>query len=913
MSTEIFLRSVLGEDGHYCLWCNKSKKDIKQEFYPSVERLLERANELDAEGYNVFFALGTYKEPLLGRKQINVVQMKSFFVDLDCGPSKEFPTQADAIEALRRFCKTNKLPRPTIINSGNGLHVYWPLSSAVDEKTWFPVAERLKQLCADQSFWADPSRTSDSASILRVPNTHNYKSDPPKPVGLVNGYYADPIDFLDFEERVGGGVIPVPSKFTPSAYRDTLNKQSSGSFKRLLEKTAKGQGCAQIEYIIQNQESISYDMWRAGLSIAKVCTDGDKAAKLMSAHHPDYDYNETIRKMMDTGGPQYCVTFAGHNPDGCAGCPNAMLITTPAQLTTIVEEAEPTPEIPEYPAPYMRGKHGGVYMRTKDEEGNPKEDLIYLNDFYVTRRLHDVEQGEVVAFALHLPKDGVREFTVPLMAITSREEFRKHMAMKGITSYGDDLARLMKYVQTWVNELQQTGAASEAHQQFGWVDDNTMEEFVLGDKLIKAHTIEYNPPSSKTAGFVEALTAKGSAERQKEILGFFNVEGLELHQFVICMGLASPLMPLSGLFSFATHLYGGSGVGKTTAMYCNSAMWGDPHFLTLGQRDTPNSRMARGEIYKNLPLNSDEMSNMRPFDASDYAYQIAEGKQRNRLQGSANVERYRGKPWRLQGCSSGNISLHELLQKLKADPEAEMQRILEFTVDPNLKAIIDKDKTDALYKDIQSNYGHFAVPYIQYVIQNRAKVVQLYANIKERLDKAADLSAVNRFYSAGCTNVLVAATLGKAMGVIDYDVKRLFVWVVNELIRAKGAISDTGVDTKSILADFARDNWGNILKIKSTDDGRDEIASLVVPESMPRNKLAGRFETDTKILAIPTKEFKKYLVDQYINYGSTIKSLKEDMGAVMKSVYMTKGTSLNLPSQYCVVVKMEELGETPET
>jgi hypothetical protein len=139
------------------------------------------------------------------------------------------------------------------------------------------------------------------------------------------------------------------------------------------------------------------------------------------------------------------------------------------------------------------------------------------------------------------------------------------------------------------------------------------------------------------------------------------------------------------------------------------------------------------------------------------------------------------------------------------------------------------------------------------------------------------------------------------------------LWVVNELIRAKGAISDTGVDTKSILADFARDNWGNILKIKSTDDGRDEIASLVVPESMPRNKLAGRFETDTKILAIPTKEFKKYLVDQYINYGSTIKSLKEDMGAVMKSVYMTKGTSLNLPSQYCVVVKMEELGETPET
>ena len=140
--------------------------------------------------------------------------------------------------------------------------------------------------------------------------------------------------------------------------------------------------------------------------------------------------------------------------------------------------------------------------------------------------------------------------------------------------------------------------------------------------------------------------------------------------------------------------------------------------------------------------------------------------------------------------------------------------------------------------------------------------------------------------------------------------RRLFDWIVVELKRVKAVISDTGPDTNSIIADFARDNWGSILKIKSTDDNRDDVVDLVIPENMPKNKLIGRYETDTKLMFIPIKEFKKYLVDQYINYASTVKSLKEEMGATSKVVRITKGTSLNLPSQRCIVVKMEGLDET---
>ena len=42
------------------------------------------------------------------------------------------------------------------------------------------------------------------------------------------------------------------------------------------------------------------------------------------------------------------------------------------------------------------------------------------------------------------------------------------------------------------------------------------------------------------------------------------------------------------------------------------------------------------------------------------------------------------------------------------------------------------------------------------------------------------------------------------------------------------------------------------------------------------------------------------------------KMLKDEMGAVTKSVRLTTGTSLRLPSQYCIVVKMDGLDDTIE-
>ena len=114
----------------------------------------------------------------------NVGDIQSFWLDIDCGEGKPYETQGDGADALRGFCRTVGLPKPWVVNSGRGLHVYWPLTEPVSRQDWLPVAKRLKALCVEHNLEADPSRTADAASILRTPDTLNHKVSPALKVKL---------------------------------------------------------------------------------------------------------------------------------------------------------------------------------------------------------------------------------------------------------------------------------------------------------------------------------------------------------------------------------------------------------------------------------------------------------------------------------------------------------------------------------------------------------------------------------------------------------------------------------------------------------------------------------------------------------------------------------------------------------
>ena len=505
METKEFLQRALGYGGFYCVFASRGSEDRRvQKFYDSVDAVLTTAHDLDESGFDAYFALATFEEAG-SRKVTNVKQLRSFFLDLDCGPSKEYPNQSTAISALQTFCVKLELPKPLMVSSGRGVHVYWFLSEPVSLKEWLPVAGRLKQLCTEHKLLADPSVTADAARVLRMPGTHNHKADPPLNVKCIGGGVPKPIDFDVFKEYLGGELIPVPTKHVSSgsnAVMDVLIGNRKSVFKDIVIKTQAGNGCDQIWNILTNQGEISEPLWRAGLSIAKFCEDGHKAAHIMSQKHPEYDEQDTLKKMDLIKGPYLCKTFDEFNPGVCNECPNKGEIKSPISLGNRVREATEegsvvevaalnlpnspinTYIIPAYPAPYFRGANGGIYTRVTLPDGEVTEKAVYHNDLYVVRRLWDSELGEAVVIRLHLPQDGVREFTIPLASVNSRDEFRKQMSMYGVAvSKKGGMDEIMQYTTTWVNQLQADSAADEAHKQFGWTDDEC-SSFVLGNQEI---------------------------------------------------------------------------------------------------------------------------------------------------------------------------------------------------------------------------------------------------------------------------------------------------------------------------------------------------------------------------------------------------------------------------------------------
>ena len=940
METKEFLRRALGEGGFYCVFASRGSDDRRvQKFYDSIDTLLNTTRRLDRDGFDTYFALATFKETG-SRKVNNVKQLRSFFLDLDCGPSKDYQNQNEAIAALRSFCKQLSLPKPLLINSGHGVHVYWFLSQPIDLKDWLPVAEHIKRLCSKYNLLADPAVTSDAARVLRIPETHNYKSDPPHDVTHFGTGVIEPIDFDVFVKYFNDDPIPVPAKHIPSnsnAVMDALLGNRKNIFKDIVLKTRGGDGCNQIRNIITNQADISEPLWRAGLSIAKFCEDGEKAARIMSEDHPEYTARDTAKKMDLIKGPYLCATFDEFNPDVCRKCPNWGKIKSPISLGSRIKEATEednvveapsidlpdspinTYTIPAYPTPYFRGANGGIYIRVTQRDGEVGEKLIYHNDLYVVRRLWDSEVGEAVVMRLHLPHDGVREFTLPLAIVNSREEFRKHMSMYGVAI--NKMDEIMQYTTTWVNELQANSVADEAHKQFGWTND-ACTSFILGNQEIFADKVEFNPPSSQTAALFASFEPKGTLEDWKKMIDFYNKDKFELHQFVVGSSFGSILMNLSPINCAALHIHSKeSGVGKTTAIAAAVSVWGKPEDLIINERDTYNTKMHRGEIYHNLPLYMDELTNSRANELSNLAYQLTGGRQRGRMASGGNLERYRGDAWKLLAVTTGNTSIIERVSMTKSMPKAEAQRILEVKVDRLFSEAEEKEEQDAFSIAVGNQYGHAGKVYIQYVINNLDGVKKLLDEIRNKVDTVAGLTSENRFWSAFVTNTMAGLVIAKRAGLIEYNIGNVFKWAIKMLKDNKHYVSDMNASVEEVLNDYIHEHWSNVLWIKSTDDLRKQnnngIDSLVVPDAIPRGKLVARYETDLKKAYLVPKPLRIWCSEQQINYAAFLQDLTTKLGATKAKVRLSKGTHMQLPPTDVIVVSCsiedeDEAGGTQE-
>lgn len=934
METKDFLQTVLAARGNYCILAVKDGRKV-QKFYNHIDKLLHSAHEFDGNGYDTYFALATFDDEG-SRKAAHAVDMRALFVDLDCGPSKDYPDQPTALQALRAFCMASSMPRPITVSSGYGVHAYWPLRDAVPVGEWLHVAKRLKRAFAKHGLATDTVVTADAARVLRIPGTHNWKNGEQKPVHIIGSAPKERLSLAHYADILGAAA---PSTTAPAAVplahglsieddpvMQRLLNSRSASFRRIVEKTVQGHGCAQIGWALTNQASVSEPLWRATLSIAKHCSDGKKAAHRLSQGHPHYDPEETDRKLAGIKGPYTCARFMEIRPDGCEGCPLRDKVKSPivigheidpAETVEIVGDAgEPQAvyrtsqgEIPTYPWPYMRPANGGIFIRQTTDDGTDEDMLIYSNDLYYTKRIVDPEHGECVVGRLQLPRDAMREFVVPLIAATSKEELRKALSRQGVAVGAKKWDHIMAYTQAWVDRLQLDSKADTARTQFGWTD-NDFTSYVIGEREIFADSIAYNPPSSKTAFLFPALRKRGTLDGWKAQAEFYNRPGLEPYQYIVCQALAAPLMRFTPVNAAIFDFYSdGSGHGKSTTQKFALTIYGEPGPLIVGPTDTLNARMNRMELMKDVNLQFDEFTEFPAEHTSDLIYGITDGRQKARMASGSNDERFRGQPWHTTVTASSNQSMLAKVYSRKANPEAEVQRVLRYHVQPH--NFTDKAETDAFAKQVGQHYGHAIEVFIQKILQDVDMVRSLIDKVQRTIDVACGLTMKNRFWSVQGAVTLSALILAREAGLLDYDPRRMMRWIVALIRDNKMAAHDTRITSDAIINDFVQEHYGEILLIKSTDtlrgNNNNALDSLVVPEMQPRGRLVARYETDVKMLYISISPLKRWCIRQKLNYDSVTDELIQKYKGKKTRMRICRGTRLNLPPAYVLALDCSDL------
>ena len=914
ISRNDFLGLVLSplEDGeHYCSWGNKKENDetrVRQQFATSIEELSAQADGLQAEGYNAFYGMAKYGPKDNGRYATNAISLKSFFLDLDCGPTKPYATLSEGLAALKDFCKATKLPKPTIVRSGHGAHVYWVLEKAMPRQEWKPYAERLKDLCEEHKFDIDRAVPADAARVLRVPETNHLK-DPTNPIPVEILYVAPFLtsevlhEVLEPTENILAVLDKADFKRPMDAVTLALMGSSQSRFKTIMVKSVEGTGCAQLLHIFDNQTTIDEPLWRAGLSIAHQCVDRDKAIHVLSSKHPDYNSSETERKANETKGPYTCETFKKLNPAVCEGCTHK--ITSPIQLgkeiveateeDSVVTDLEPATKeaktyvIPKYPYPFFRGKTGGIYQRTKDKEENDIEVLVYPYDFYVVKRMQDPDLGETILLRLHLPKDGVREFIMPLASVLSKEKFISTVASHGITALGKLQDSLMYYVTKWVEDLQMHSQADKAHKQFGWLEDES--GIIVGDREIRATEVVYSPPSAPTLPHVPLFTPKGDFQIWKDTINVYGRPGMEYRAFAFFMGFGTLLMKFTALDGFLLNLVSReSGSGKTTILQAINSIYGRPKELLLSPKDTYNSRMSRLGVMQSFAVTMDEITNMPPDQMSQQVYDVTSGRGKNRMRQHENAERSNNTKWQTGMVTSSNRSITDALLSIKNFPDGELKRILEITVKPDPHD--DATWAREHFGKLMDNYGHAIEPFSQALVGQLPMVKAKMAEVQLRVEQAAEIKNSERYWALAVSLAVAGGTIAKKLGLHDIPIKPVFEYGVKLIKDTRLQHREYMFDNDEYLGGFLQRHFHEILVINGNKDARNGLEHGPIKE--PRGALTARYEPDTKMLYVVARSYRDDCAKTMTNFEETMIPYRKSGALVgIKKKRMTAGTVAN--------------------
>lgn len=265
---------------------NGTEHDIELRALPSGKQLFTTStNTAQIEkfikehiGENLYFGVCT-REGQKGNKEA-AREVPALWVDIDY---KDFP---GGEEEAKEFLKTFHIPPSIVVNTGNGLHLYWLFKEP--EKARPQIEAYLKGLTKKMR---GDIKAAELARILRIPGTFNQKNNQKKPVRLIELDTKLRYNLSDFEDFKD----------------DALVENTAVHSVNVQEITDK---CVFLKHCNDNKPTLPEPLWYQMVSnAARISPGGPDLVHAISQGHPGYSRSETDQKILhalNDAGPHTC-------------------------------------------------------------------------------------------------------------------------------------------------------------------------------------------------------------------------------------------------------------------------------------------------------------------------------------------------------------------------------------------------------------------------------------------------------------------------------------------------------------------------------------------------------------------------------------------------------------------------------
>lgn len=859
-TTTDFLKLILPDEGYHCVASRNPGGPIQHGFLRSPEILAQAIAKCSAAGMEVYYGCAAYAERG-SRKAANVLSVKSFWLDIDCGEGKPYAKPSEAAAATLAMVQKLGLPRPYFVGSGGGLHVYWPLTAPISPSDWKSTAELLKAAARMAGVDADPSRTADVASILRPIGTYNLKRQRREVRMLMEGDVSDHetvrqalVGFL------GANAEPDPLGPMPDYLADKLTETDLKGEVRYEPAlgTRIAEHCGVIGLVRDTRGNVDQPTWYRAIGVLVHTEEGRDLCHDWSQGHPDYTFAETESKISQAlrYGPSTCERLGETQPSICGACPYQGKITSPIVLgrdikprnapLLIPDETDSSKfkqlEMPEGYRAYNAGARWVLQYKipTDPNSEEPLEDIWapFCDTVFWPRSRIQTADGMRIEWEMIVKPGEYRRFVLDTETIAKGKDSLAGALGRHELTARPKMERAMEgYLRDWMTRLRETATATQSHQHFGWTED---KEFVLGDKLIGKDGDRDIVLRGAAKSAAPALTPAGSLDLWKSVIDrAYNHPGQEAYQFSVACGFAAPLLSMmkqvNGITVYAHSE--GSGVGKTTAQRAALSIWGNWETMQLADNKvTANALWSMIGVYNTLPVCFDELTNQANNVASDMVFSVSSGRAKQRLRADGEL-RDNASNWCTIMLASGNNLLSEKLSLHRANAEAEISRLFEFTM-RNTSPLTPNEALD-LFPLLLENYGHAGEVYARYLVNNYETVQAQLAQVQKAFNEAAGIQQSERYWSALMTCVIVAVAICRQLDLVRFKLAPLKAWMLERLEENRGQRTEFAADPLELFGKMLADLWQGVLVTYGEGDLRAAPAQLV-PNIRPHGQLVGR-------------------------------------------------------------------------